>query len=193
VWATSIPLTEVAARFGYQGALQNVHVTRTGPSGRPLEITFDGATGPMVVDAHRFFSVLELRSTLFTLRIDGPSPAGAVAGEPVTSSGAPELPSLAGSGPANLVAGTAGARATAALGRAPWVGLAVLLLSVWGTAAHRATGRRLAPAGGGGSVELVESGDGGPAAAGEGDDGDRDDGGGVDEPAEPPATPGVHS
>ncbi|HEX3620978.1 MAG TPA: SpoIID/LytB domain-containing protein [Acidimicrobiales bacterium] len=142
LWATSLPLTEVAARFAYQGELQDVRVTRTGPSGRPLEITFNGANGPMVVDAHRFFSVLQLRSTLFTLRTEVPAAAGA--GEPLNAQ-VPEFPGLVGSRATPALARPAVVPAST-LGRAPWVGLAFLLLAMWATAAHRAADRSPVPA-----------------------------------------------
>jgi SpoIID/LytB domain protein len=170
VWATSIPLTEIAGRFGYQGQLQDVRVTRTGPSGRPLEITFDGANGPMAVDAHRFFSVLQLRSTLFTLRTEAPSAATAT--EPLDAQ-VPGIPGLVGARPTQSVVGPAAVPAASSLGRAPWVGLAVLLLSVWGTAARRATDRRPVPALAGGPAGIAEP---GARDAPESDEGPEDDG-----------------
>jgi SpoIID/LytB domain protein len=187
LWATSLPLTEVAARFGYPGELREVRVTRTGPSGRPLEITFEGSGSPMVVDAHRFFSVLQLRSTFFTLRTE--APAGVAVAEPPLNARAPDAPSLVGARPDPLVAAPIAAPASS-LGRAPWVGLAVLLLSAWGSAAHRATDRRPAPA-------LAGAPAGGPGPDGEDDD-DRTADGDVasedrqtvdDGPAEPAASP----
>jgi SpoIID/LytB domain protein len=135
LWATSLPLAELGSRFGYRGALRGVEVSRTGPSGRPLEITFDGDSGPMAVDAHRFFSVLQLRSTLFTLRVEG-TPEAAVAAP--LGAEAPDVPSVDRGRPEPLIAGQLAP--ASALGRAPWVGAAVLLLAVWATAAHRVTG-----------------------------------------------------
>jgi SpoIID/LytB domain protein len=160
LWATTVPLREVAGRFGYRGELKDVKVTRTGPSGRPLEITLDGANGPMTIDAHRFWDELQLRSTLFTLRVElaEPPPDGASLGARV-----PDLQSFAGPGggdgsdPATVSAKAAGA--VKSLGRAPWVGLAVLLLAAWANAASRVGRPR--PAG-------PEAPDDGPAAPDDG-------------------------
>jgi len=135
LWATSLPLAELGSRFGYRGALRGVEVSRTGPSGRPLEITFDGDSGPMAVDGHRFFSVLQLRSTLFTLRVEG-TPEAAVAAP--LGAQAPDVPSVDAGRPEPLMARQLAP--SSPLGRAPWVGTAALLLAVWATAAHRVTG-----------------------------------------------------
>jgi len=142
MWAMTLPLQEAGARFGYRGEVTGARVSRTGPSGRPLEISFDGANGPMAVDGHRFWADLQLRSTLFTLRAEGAEPA--VQGEPLATSIA-DIPSL----PAGLpeVALTDPGAVAESLGRAPWVGLAVLLLAFWATAANRMRARRALPAG----------------------------------------------
>ena len=142
LWAMTLPLKEAAARFGYRGELQQVTVARTGPSGRPLEIAFEGSNGPMAVDAHRFWAELQLRSTLFTVRTElaEPPPEGESLGARV-----PDLPSFSGDEPGS-VALFGGSQAAESLGRTPWVGLAVLLLATWATMAHRITGRRPAPA-----------------------------------------------
>ena len=134
LWAMTVPLREAAARFGYRGELQDVKVTRTGPSGRPLEITFEGDNGPMAIDAHRFWAQLSLRSTLFTLRTEVAEPP--VEGEPLAA-GVPDLGSFAGpsASPAPEVTGVA--VAADPLGRAPWVALALLSLATWATAANR--------------------------------------------------------
>ncbi|MGI9021737.1 MAG: hypothetical protein ACR2HV_00620, partial [Acidimicrobiales bacterium] len=39
-WNLRAPLSELAARFGYPGSPTGAHVTRAGPSGRALDITF---------------------------------------------------------------------------------------------------------------------------------------------------------
>ena len=80
LWAMTLRLKEAGARFGYRGQVSDIRVTRTGPSGRPLEITFEGDNGPMVIDGHRFWAELQLRSTLFTLRVEADAPV--VEGEP---------------------------------------------------------------------------------------------------------------
>jgi len=146
LWATTLPVRQAGARFGYRGDVTDVRVTRNGPSGRPLEITFDGANGPMVVDAHRFWDVLQLRSTLFTLRIEAEAPPGDGSSLAIGPDDASFASPFAGDGPAPVVAATARAVAAESLGRAPWVGLAVLLLAAWGNAAHRHTARMPAPA-----------------------------------------------
>ena len=139
-WALTVPLQEAGARFGYRGEVTGARVSRTGPSGRPLEISFDGANGPMVVDGHRFWADLQLRSTLFTLRAERVEPA--MQGEPLATS-LSDLPSL----PPGLPAATVTPPdAVESLGRAPWVGLAVLLLAFWGNAANRMARRRPSPA-----------------------------------------------
>ena len=133
-WATSLPLPKLAARFGYRGDVSDVRVSRTGPSGRPVEVTFDGAGGPMAVDAHRFWTVLQLRSSWFTLRIGGP-------GEPGDGLLSARLPDVAGVGrshPEVLLARSV----DGSLGRAPWVGLAALLLAGWATVVVRTARRR---------------------------------------------------
>jgi SpoIID/LytB domain protein len=70
-WQVTVALTDVANRLGYPaGQLQAVTVTRTGPSGRALEVTLDGAKGPKAVTGIAFDAALGLRSALFTTRVD---------------------------------------------------------------------------------------------------------------------------
>jgi len=139
LWAMTMPVQQAGARFGYRGDVTDIRVSSTGPSGRPLEISFEGSNGPMAVDAHRFWAELQLRSTLFTLRIESTPPE--VQGEPLVESLAEDLlPPPADDLPAAVAIGPS--RADQSLGRAPWVGLAVLMLAAWGTAANRMTGRR---------------------------------------------------
>ncbi len=136
LWAMTLPLQEAGARFGYRGEVVSARVSRTGPSGRPLEITFEGPNGALAVDAHRFWAELKLRSTMFTLRTESSAPA-VVDGAPLATrlAGTPLFP-----GDDPVVAGAASG--PQALGRAPWVGLATLLLVSWATFADRATRRR---------------------------------------------------
>ena len=138
LWAMTLPLREAGARFGYRGELRVVRVSRTGPSGRPLEITFDGDNGPMAVDGHRFWAQLNLRSTLFTIRTEV-SEAPPVEGEQLATRLADEPLPPAGDPSASLAA--APLAGSESLGRAPWIGVATLLLAAWANAAHR-TGRR---------------------------------------------------
>jgi SpoIID/LytB domain protein len=133
LWATTMPLQQVAARFGYRGDVTEVKVTRTGPSGRPLEIGFEGSNGPMAVDGHRFWAELQLRSTLFTLRTEADAPV--VDGVPLATRLNDDGTPVVGDDP--VIATVGPAKVAGALGRAPWVGLAVLLLAVWATMANR--------------------------------------------------------
>lgn len=141
LWALTLPLQQAGARLGYRGEVREAKVTRTGPSGRPLEITFDGASGPMVVDGHRFWDEFQLRSTLFTLRTEVAEPPAE--GEQFATRIAGDLPPGLTGSTARLTPGRAVvAAAGPSLGRAPWIGLAALLLATWANAAHRTTRRR---------------------------------------------------
>lgn len=134
---TRMPLAELARRFGYGGDVADVRVGRAGPSGRAIEVVFEGSAGPMVVPGQRFWNDLSLPSSLYTVRVEAPAPEA----EPVSLVGG-EQP------------GDAGVRAEAAaparqavvesspFGRSPWVAVAVLLMSTWGLAARRATAAR---------------------------------------------------
>lgn len=140
LWALTLPLQQAGARLGYRGEVRDAKVTRTGPSGRPLEIVFDGSDGPMAVDGHRFWAEFQLRSTLFTLRTEVAEPP-AEGEQLATRIGA--LPPGLGQQSGVRVPGRAiTAGVGASLGRTPWVGLAALLLATWANAAHRTTRRR---------------------------------------------------
>ncbi|MGI8778057.1 MAG: SpoIID/LytB domain-containing protein [Acidimicrobiales bacterium] len=119
-WTVRSPLTVMAGRFGYAGTPSNARVSRTGPSGRALEITFDGDAGPLVVDGQRFFTLLELRSTLFTLRVEGPPPAPAPARGGAAAAGAQEVRIAS---PPALASGR-----LRSPNRRPWIALALALL-----------------------------------------------------------------
>jgi SpoIID/LytB domain protein len=132
-WTERSTLAEMAGKFGYSGAVKGAHVTRTGPSGRALEVVFEGDAGPMAVDGQRFQSVLKLRSTLFTLRIEEPPPP------PPPPPGAPE----GVAGPQQVRVAAPPPRAMTALGapqplnRRPWIALALVLLIGSASAASR--------------------------------------------------------
>jgi stage II sporulation protein D len=147
LWALTLPLQQAGARLGYRGEVRDAKVTRTGPSGRPLEIVFDGGSGPMAVNGHRFWAEFQLRSTLFTLRTEVAEPPPE--GEQLATRVAGELPPGVAGSPARLVPGRAVTAAVGpSLGRAPWVGLAALLLATCSKAAFRTHRRRRpAPAG----------------------------------------------
>jgi stage II sporulation protein D len=123
-WTTRLDLAALASRLGYGGRATGVRVSRTGPSGRALEVTVDGDAGPLAIDGLRFVHVLELRSSLFTIRVGEPEPAAA---PPAAQAPTDPVGRLRGVGVADL--------SRPSLGRAPWVGLAVLLLAGWATAA----------------------------------------------------------
>ena len=69
-WTVTVALRDVAARLGYAGDLTDVRVSRTGPSGRAVEVVLDGSAGPKPVTGLDFDASLGLRSTLFTLRLE---------------------------------------------------------------------------------------------------------------------------
>ncbi len=66
-WTVRMPLSEVARRVGYGGSPRGVTVTRVGASGRALEVTVDGSTGPLRVGGPKFDAALGLKSTFFTI------------------------------------------------------------------------------------------------------------------------------
>ena len=123
LWDLRTPLAEMAARFAYPGAASGAAVTRVGPSGRALEVTFDGDSGAMAVDIHRFSAELNLRSTLFTLRVDVPPPALA---EGQAAAGGVRI---ARPPPEVILYG-----APAAPARPLWIAVALLVLVAAGTA-----------------------------------------------------------
>ena len=137
-WAATVSLRQLAGRFGYRGELTGVRVSSTGPSGRPLEITFDGDNGPLVVDGHRFWADLQLRSTLFTIRPAGSEPPP---GAERLDALIPDLPSVRAATPGRVFV----AATRPSLGRAPWIGLAVLLLATASLGRRVVTQRRPVP------------------------------------------------
>lgn len=132
-WAVSISLPQLASRFGYRGELTGARVSRAGPSGRALDVTLEGSNGPMVVDGRRFWRTLDLRSTLYVLRLQGPGAPGA---EPLNAL-IDEL-SPVRSAPGRVLV----AALPRSLGRAPWIGAATLLLAAWALSAQRFAKRR---------------------------------------------------
>jgi SpoIID/LytB domain protein len=69
-WSVTVALTDVGARLGYAGTVTDVRITRTGPSGRALDVTLDGSAGPKVVTGLAFDAGLGLKSTLFSVRVE---------------------------------------------------------------------------------------------------------------------------
>jgi len=129
-WTVRSTLAEMAGRFGYGGAATGARVSRTGPSGRTLEIIFEGGAGPLVVDAQRFETVLKLRSTLFTLRVEEPPPPPDAVGEAAPGGGA----QVRVASPPKIVA-LGGPERT--VNRRPWIALALLLFVGSASAATR--------------------------------------------------------
>jgi SpoIID/LytB domain protein len=127
-WNLTAPLSELGHRFGYRGDATDVRITRAGPSGRALELTFDGPAGPLVVDGRTLVSTLQLRSNLFTIRVDrAPDPSESPPSGAVTAAG------FHGTTASAIVA----AGESAGLGRPPWIALALLLVVALSVAAAR--------------------------------------------------------
>lgn len=68
-WRSEVALSDVASRFRYPGTVTDVKIGQAGPSGRALQVTLDGSSGPFAVDGRKFASSLGLRSTLFQTTI----------------------------------------------------------------------------------------------------------------------------
>jgi SpoIID/LytB domain protein len=81
-WTVRMPLSEVARRVGYGGSPRGVSVTRVGASGRAMEVTVDGSSGPLRVGGPKFDAALGLKSTFFTINepVFGSSGSGSGAG-----------------------------------------------------------------------------------------------------------------
>lgn len=71
-WEVRIPLDQLRRRLGYPGAVQDVRVADTGPSGRPLSVEVLGDAGVRQVTGLGFRDALGLRSTLWSLRVERP-------------------------------------------------------------------------------------------------------------------------
>ncbi|MGH9277782.1 MAG: SpoIID/LytB domain-containing protein [Acidimicrobiales bacterium] len=133
-WEERMTLRRLAAVARYPGEVADVTVTRTGPSGRPLEITFTGDADALAVDAHTLADRLDLQSTFFTIRVERPAPA---AGDPVAV--AAPAPGVAERrhAPVVLQAGAEDGR----LGRTPWIAFALVLVVVVALAAKSCVAR----------------------------------------------------
>jgi stage II sporulation protein D len=98
-WTVRIGLADLAARFGYTGELVGAHVSKSGPSGRALEVALEGSSGPQVVPGRTFDAGLGLRSTLFGLRLEqadaappAPAPADLIQALPEDAAAAAATP-----------------------------------------------------------------------------------------------------
>jgi stage II sporulation protein D len=82
-WTIEVGFADLAARFGYSGAVTGARVSNVGPSGRALEVTLSGDAGDKTVDGLAFASKLSMRSNLFSFRtaqvdaVPPPPPEGA--------------------------------------------------------------------------------------------------------------------
>lgn len=139
-WSVSMPLADLGRRVGYRGTITDVRVSGAGPSGRAVEITMDGDAGPQVADGYGFQQTLQLKSTLFTIRVERP-PA------PPEANPSAEVAQVSGGWGHDAQGAVIGPAAAfspgrSGLGRPPWVALALLLMVTWANAAHRALRRR---------------------------------------------------
>ncbi|MBW3558098.1 MAG: SpoIID/LytB domain-containing protein, partial [Actinobacteria bacterium] len=133
-WSLTVALRDVRGRFGYPGQLTGARVTRTGPSGRALEVTLDGSAGPRTVSGIAFDAGLGLRSTLFSLRVDvGEAPPPPPPEEGVAVQALPGDPGdpTAEVAAAHPTAVTAAATVGTAPGSVDGVRLAATVVAAW--------------------------------------------------------------
>jgi stage II sporulation protein D len=123
-WHVEMGWSELGARAGYPGTLSTARVSRTGPSGRALEVTLDGDAGPLVVDGVSFADKLGLQSTLFQIHAAADVQPGA------TQARGPAATATRANGPITVLEAGMDRRP---LGRAPWAAVAVLLVAAWAT------------------------------------------------------------
>jgi SpoIID/LytB domain protein len=120
-WRSEVALSDVASRFGYPGSVTDVKVGQAGPSGRALQVTLDGSSGPFAVDGRKFAASLGLRSTLFQPTI-------------TTDDNVPPPPPFGGAGTQALPEDAAAIRQAALTGDAASAGRANTAgLHDWGT------------------------------------------------------------
>ncbi len=74
-WRVELSLVELGRRVGYPGALYDVVVSKVGPSGRAVEVTLIGSSGPRSVAGPTFDRILGLRSTNFRLVVGRTDPS----------------------------------------------------------------------------------------------------------------------
>ncbi|HVE47085.1 MAG TPA: SpoIID/LytB domain-containing protein [Acidimicrobiales bacterium] len=165
-WNVRVALRDLGGRLGYRGTVTAVRVSAAGPSGRALQVTLDGASGPRSFAGLEFRKALALRSTLFTARVetasvappplpppdggahvqallDGAAPDTAVAaGTSADASGGP-APSPKRSAVAPVAARSTSPATRIALGAVAWL---MLVAVVSGLTTNR-LGRRRAPPG----------------------------------------------
>ena len=83
-WRVEFSLVELGRRVGYPGVLYDVVVSKVGPSGRAVEVTFVGSTGARSVAGPVFDRILGLRSTNFRLVVGRSDPLASTL--PITGS-----------------------------------------------------------------------------------------------------------
>jgi SpoIID/LytB domain protein len=103
-WRVELSLAELGRRVGYPGTLYNALVSKVGPSGRAVEVSFVGSSGERTLTGPRFDAVLGLRSNNFRLVVgrsasqqpfptfppgQGPGGIGPSELDPVVESGSP--------------------------------------------------------------------------------------------------------
>ena len=146
-WNVRIPLRELGRRLSYPGTLHEVRIAASGPSGRPLSVTLAGDAGARELAALQFRDRLGLRSTLWTLRVEGPPASSgppAAAGGPAAAGDAGRAnPVVADTGTQgrSLLSGDTSVATIEALRLPPRAALAVLaallLISLYGALAYR--------------------------------------------------------
>jgi stage II sporulation protein D len=118
-WRVELSLAELGRRVGYPGTLYDAVVSKVGPSGRAVEVTFTGSSGPRTLTGPRFDAVLGLRSNNFRLLIgrssSDPAPVFAPGQGPGGNSAPIELnPVIASGSPLDFQSGLLGSDATSA-------------------------------------------------------------------------------
>ncbi len=74
-WRVELSIVELGRRVGYPGALYDVVVSKVGPSGRAVEVTFVGSSGARSMNGPTFDRILGLRSTNFRLVVGRSDPS----------------------------------------------------------------------------------------------------------------------
>lgn len=69
-WEVRISLADLGRRLGYPGQVRSVGLSRTGPSGRPLDVTLGGTAGRQSVPALEVNRAVGARSTKWGLRVE---------------------------------------------------------------------------------------------------------------------------
>ncbi len=73
-WRVELSVVELGRRVGYPGALYDVVVSKVGPSGRAVEVTFVGSSGARSMPGPTLDRILGLRSTNFSVVVGRSDP-----------------------------------------------------------------------------------------------------------------------